>query len=983
MKKVTFIMLFALIGMMGAWANVPFETTTLTDGEFAVGTRWYTIKIGSAGYVLSDNEDAEYISLSNTKTDRSAADLWCFVSDDSLDAYYVYNKQAGATKVLAAPVEMSGTTGADSHPVLMEKDSLTDDYVALWVFEASDDLGDDVNGQYMYELGYEDNKVNNRDNTLAFWTGGEDAGSTLLIEFGEVTLQVALTDEAGTFTSSNSAGTWSSVWTSASDDPQLTLNSSYNNMTDDDDYEGCIIAYQGSQVDDQDYTLATDAEYLITSFTYAFKQYGSANTITVGDVEYTASDEYQTITVDSVYESSTVAFNISGGNSGYGIVLDEFYVTIQPSDEEEEEQVEVFVYDNVTNTIVYRIPALATAYNGDLVAVADYRYSGSDIGSGRLDLHYRISHDNGATWDDTQTVIEGYYNSSSDYWGYGDPAIVADRESSRMLLLSCEGDVLYSSGTRSHHQGIARFYSEDNGATWTYDTDISEDIYTMFDESSIGTPVSMFVGSGRIFQSSTVKVGDYYRLYCAVLYKDENSVAKNYVLYSDDFGENWSVLGGVDAPGITSGADEPKTEELPDGSIVVSSRITGGRYYNIYTFTNSETAEGSWGTMATSNSDNDGVVASGNSCNGEIMIVPARRLSDGVGVYVVLQSVPFGSGRANVGIYYKEIESLAEYLTPEDFAANWDGKHQASTMSSAYSTMSLLQDGTIGFLYEEATYGYSYTIIYKNYTLEDITDSLYSYDSSVSRDSIVIRGIDEKYATIEDYIGLYVGNLKESSEEAITEAYETYVASPSKDNYEAMNLALASGEQIEIEEGYMYRLRNSSRGDADYYLYYDNDESELAASNTLDADDEYGLWVFEPDEDEGDDAYYVRNEGSSKYISKSPAVYSSFSVTSRARYSYTVTSSLDGLSSLACTNPTNSSYPAIHLDSSYDLVPWTTTAGASLWYIEPTGELTGIASVTLESEEGEEVYYDLLGRRVANPTKGIYVNGDHKKVYVK
>jgi hypothetical protein len=101
------------------------------------------------------------------------------------------------------------------------------------------------------------------------------------------------------------------------------------------------------------------------------------------------------------------------------------------------------------------------------------------------------------------------------------------------------------------------------------------------------------------------------------------------VLYSDDFGGSWDVLGGVETAPIPSGGDEPKVEELPNGNVVISSRINGGRDFNIFTFTDMEAATGSWGTRATSNSSNNGVVALGNSTNGEIMIMPAVRNEDG------------------------------------------------------------------------------------------------------------------------------------------------------------------------------------------------------------------------------------------------------------------------------------------------------------------------------------------------------------------
>lgn len=79
--------------------------------------------------------------------------------------------------------------------------------------------------------------------------------------------------------------------------------------------------------------------------------------------------------------------------------LTHFLVTIRKAAVPAEPQVEIFTTPT-TQAIPYRIPAIATAYDGTVVAVADYRYSRVDIGSGRIDLHIRRSHDNGATWDD-------------------------------------------------------------------------------------------------------------------------------------------------------------------------------------------------------------------------------------------------------------------------------------------------------------------------------------------------------------------------------------------------------------------------------------------------------------------------------------------------------------------------------------------------------------------------------------------------------
>ena len=410
--------------------------------------------------------------------------------------------------------------------------------------------------------------------------------------------------------------------------------------------------------------------------------------------------------------------------------------TKEPTPAPPAERFEVFQLLNPTD-IPYRIPALATTKSGRLVAVADYRHSGTDIGvtdKGRIDLHYRYSEDNGNTWSKVMSLIDGKGAESPDFMnvGYGDPCIVADRESERVLLLSCAGNVSFQNGTRQNHQCIARFYSEDGGKTWGAPEDIAEGIYAQFDNSNYGPVRSMFVASGRIFQSRMVKIGEYYRLYCAVLVRDKSATHMNYVLYSDDFGGEWHILGDINTPAVYNTADEPKVEELPDGSLLISSRYTGGRYYNIYTFTDAATAAGSWDKAAFSGAANNGVVANNNSTNGEVMVLPVVRTEDDEPMSLLLQSVPMGPERTNVGIYYKEIIDEAIY-TPMLLAKDWTGVKQITTLPSAYSTMSWQKDNRLGFLYEEETYGKNnfayggYTMVYECLTVEDITDGKYRY----------------------------------------------------------------------------------------------------------------------------------------------------------------------------------------------------------------------------------------------------------------
>ena len=311
----------------------------------------------------------------------------------------------------------------------------------------------------------------------------------------------------------------------------------------------------------------------------------------------------------------------------------------------------------------------------------------------------------------------------------------------------------------------------------------------------------------------------------------------NFVLYSDNFGENWTVLGGVDISPIPSGGDEPKAEELPDGSVIISSRTSGGRIYNIFSYTDSKKAEGSWGTAQYSNANNNGTVAVNNSTNGEILFVPAKRSADDKKVYLAFQSVPRGSGRANVGIYYKELETLADFVTPQAIAADWDGRHQASYLSGAYSTMCLQKDNNIGFLYEEDSYGGNggYTIVYKNYSVEYLTDSAYVYDADVDKTAIVAAGLDSKLDAFDADAPAYVGAPDMNSVDALGTLIEAYKAAPSYEAYEAINAAIANLPKLEVEAGKGYSIRITERSSATLNLNPEASRVSTATSNVSNA----------------------------------------------------------------------------------------------------------------------------------------------------
>lgn len=363
----------------------------------------------------------------------------------------------------------------------------------------------------------------------------------------------------------------------------------------------------------------------------------------------------------------------------------------------------------------YRIPAIATAANGDVIALTDRRPCGSDIGFGRVDILMRVSKDNGRTWSKATDVLVGTGQGADA--GFGDACLVADRKKNELLLVCVSGDVPYFKSTPAHRQRLmithARY--DKKSATWQWDrpTDLTAQVYDTLLAGRIG---GLFMGSGRICQSRQVKVGKYYRLYAALC-----THKGNFVVYSDDFGRRWHVLGSNTESCAPEG-DEPKCEELPDGNVVLSSRKHGGRFFNVFRFTDKVRALGTWDGVVDSRTVEEGISNEGTPCNGEILILPVKTQA-GKKSYLALQSIPAGKGRQNVTIYWKELAVPTDYNNSRNFASCWEGSFQVSTKGSAYSTMTQQKDKRIGFFYEEEP-GY-YQMVYRPLTVEEITQGAY------------------------------------------------------------------------------------------------------------------------------------------------------------------------------------------------------------------------------------------------------------------
>lgn len=180
----------------------------------------------------------------------------------------------------------------------------------------------------------------------------------------------------------------------------------------------------------------------------------------------------------------------------------------------------------------------------------------------------------------------------------------------------------------------------------------------------------------------------------------------------------------------------------------------GCRLLNIYTYSNTKSGEGCWDKPEKATMDGLALAPSTNPTNGEMLIVPAMRNSDGKPMYVALQSVPTGTGRNNVSIFYKELASPDDMRNAKAFASGWDGCYQVSTTVSMYSSMDLQADDRIAFFYEETLTKWGMKpnpvstsfpqgegehnydgceLVYKSFDLETITDGKYCVNRRINR----------------------------------------------------------------------------------------------------------------------------------------------------------------------------------------------------------------------------------------------------------
>ena len=354
------------------------------------------------------------------------------------------------------------------------------------------------------------------------------------------------------------------------------------------------------------------------------------------------------------------------------------------------------------NSMNYRIPAVITAKDGSIVAVTDKRkYNEGDLPED-IDIVCNRSTDGGHTWSEPYTIALG----TGINHGFGDCALAWSNDENGLIAAFVGGVGLWNSTPSNPIRSyISRSY--DNGQTWTEPEDIT---HFIFGDNCVipehQTWRASFFGSGNGLRTSTGRI-----MFVAAIREGSAQSLNNYAVYSDDNGVTWNVSGRASV-----GGDEAKVTELADGRILMSIRHGGNRWYNI-----SEDGGETWQPNTSTWYD---IVAP--ACNGDIIRLSSE--NQGHDRNRLLHSVPYGNSRTDVTVYVSY-----------DEGETWPVRKCIVPYSSAYSSLCVLHDGTIGLYVEEAYAGASgYSTVFYNFSLNWLTDGNDPFDPTGTAENQIV-----------------------------------------------------------------------------------------------------------------------------------------------------------------------------------------------------------------------------------------------------
>ena len=648
-------------------------------------------------------------------------------------------------------------------------------------------------------------------------------------------------------------------------------------------------------------------------------------------------DKFDVALTGFTYNTDKTATITSGNPEGQGVIYKVQSAPFQPYD---------------LGSHYWRIPAMVVLHhqkgdnaskNGRVVTMADNRFNhNSDLPS-HIDVYERHSDDNGATWSDHKMVVgtEADHALVGSNHGFGDVSLVEC--ASGKIIAIMVGGFGYFGSTPDAPNVPTIITSTDGGDTWTAARSLKDELYnTTYTEGQVQ---GSFAGSGRGLMLQRQKDESLNgRVMFAMSHRFTTGAIQEYIIYSDDEGETWKFS----TESAYSGGDESKLVELADGTVMISVRQSGERGYNTST-------DGgiTWGTQAKWADIN------GNACNGDILYVNK---------HVLLHSYPNNGNRKNVTI-------KASF----DNGKTWSNPYVVCAPGSCYSTMDVTKDGDIAIFYEDNACSTGFVL---NYV---VLPTSFIYEGNLSQKAFKAAqaSAQELLNKGDGYEAIETAKAGEFSKETIDALKallptEEAAAKMSDDELDALSPKIEAAIAAALPTACIV---DGQSNETTYTIStFENINSAAPMYISKDAtavgETEYE-WRLVPSTTTVGQVY-IQGKDEANYLTRSGNALAA----STTAQPWNIEKGAGEYWHFKST-VNNSTYLVVNVtDGTFNY--WTKTDGNDTWstkfVLTAKGTVTAIDGVNVVTPAESTRYYDLQGRRVMNPTKGIFITNTGRKV---
>ncbi|MEL7499073.1 MAG: sialidase family protein [Planctomycetota bacterium] len=333
----------------------------------------------------------------------------------------------------------------------------------------------------------------------------------------------------------------------------------------------------------------------------------------------------------------------------------------------------------------FRIPGIARANNGDLLAVYDMRYNSRRDLQEHIDIGLSVSKDGGQTWSDPKPIMDmGEFGGKSQKEnGCSDPVILVDRQTGEIFVAAC-----WTHGKPNTHQWSGNgsepgweldqstqfmvVRSSDHGESWSQPDNLTKQLKQK--EWYLFAPAP---GNGITLADG--------KLVIPTQGRDENGLPFSNITWSEDHGKTWNV-----SPPARDNTTECAVAELSDGSLMLNMRDNRNRKLKDET-----------NGRAISVTDDFGKTWQRHDSDHQLLPEPVCMAS------MISVQVKLASGKRAHRLFFsnpnnKHRRAGMTIRVSSDEGTTWPHQVLLDSRGGAYSSLVEIDDKTIGILYESS-----------------------------------------------------------------------------------------------------------------------------------------------------------------------------------------------------------------------------------------------------------------------------------------